>query len=106
MRNYSNIYTKDQAYRAIIQLRPMNDKAYDYILDLIEKRNDCFINKEEKLKTGVDIYINNNSFAVAIGKKLKDKFKGTLKLSRKLHSRDRVSSKPLYRVTVCFRLNQ
>ncbi|MBI2663525.1 hypothetical protein HYX15_03270 [Candidatus Woesearchaeota archaeon] len=106
MHKYSDIYTTDRNYQAIIQIRPKNMEVYDFVINLIRERKNCFINKEEELKTGIDIYINDKTFAVAVGKKLKSRFGGTVKLSRKLHSRDRQTSKALYRVTVCFRLNQ
>tara|TARA_Y100000310_G_scaffold159627_1_gene159268 strand:- start:30100 stop:30414 length:315 start_codon:yes stop_codon:yes gene_type:complete len=101
----SDIYTHERNFQAIIQLRPKNKETYDFVLDLIQHRKNCLINKEVLQKTGIDIYINDKSYAMSIGKKLKKKFKGTITLSRKLFSRDRVTSKAVYRVTVCFRLN-
>jgi len=93
-------------YEAIIQLRPADQKVFEYVHKFIENRNDCFISRQEKLKTGVDIYISSKHVAMAIGKKLKSTFPGELKLSRTLYSRSRQTSKDIYRVTVLFRLKQ
>ncbi len=38
-----------------------------------------------------------------MAKKLSQSFKGDLKSTRTLHTRDKQRSKELYRVTVCFR---
>ena len=47
--------------------------------------------------------ISSNKFARALGKKMKKSFKGVLKESKKLFGRDKMKSRDLYRVTVCFR---
>ena len=58
------------------------------------------------LKSGVDYYISSNKIARQIGKQLRMNFKGELKESSELYSRDRITSKDLHRVTVCFRLKE
>lgn len=91
-------------YEAIIQLRPFNKEVFDYIINEIENRKNVYIAKKIEKKYGIDIYITSNSFAMALGKKLKHKFNGDLKLSRALYCTDRLTSRLLYRVTVLFRL--
>lgn len=102
MRKY--ILSKDQYYEAILQLRPKNKKVLDYVLKQIEKRKNVFISKRIELKTGIDLYMSDRKFTMALGKKLKKTFKGNVKLSRKLYGFDRVRGKKVYRVTVLFRL--
>ncbi len=63
-----------------------------------------WIAKEEKHKTGMDYYISSNRFLLQLGKKLKKSFKGEFKVSRRIYTQDRMSSKNVYRVTVLFRL--
>jgi NMD protein affecting ribosome stability and mRNA decay len=99
-----NIYLSGQYFEAKIQLRPFNKKVYDFILKQVARRKDVFITKEIKCKTGMDIYLTNQRFSRSLGKKLKDNFKGELKITRTLHSRDRLRSKLRYRATVLFRL--
>jgi|SRR3989344_1100284 len=93
-------------FQAIIQLRPNDEKLLNFVLSQVKERKYVFISKEVKLKTGIDLYISDQKFARALGKKLKKSFKGKLILSRQLHTRDRMSSKDIYRVTVCFRLDE
>lgn len=93
-------------YEAIIQLRPFDEKLYNFVLERIKERENAFISKEVEIKTGVDIYVSDQRFARALGKKLKNTFKGKLILSRTLHTRNRQTSREVYRVTVCFRLDE
>lgn len=91
-------------YESILQLRPYDKKILNYVKKRVEKRKDVFISKEVKLKKGIDLYLTSNKFALILGKKLKKAFKGEVKISRKLFSRNKLTSKRLWRVTVCFRL--
>ncbi|MEK6922941.1 MAG: NMD3-related protein [Nanoarchaeota archaeon] len=90
-------------YEAIIQLRPSSEESMRFVENRIKKSN-AWISKKTLLKTGVDYYVSSNRVARQIGKGLKTTFKGELKESRKLFSRNRLTSKDMYRVTVCFRL--
>ena len=92
-------------YEAIIQLRPADKKVIDFVRSQIKERK-AFISKEEILKTGVDIYMSDQRFARSLSKKLKVKFCGEVKLTRKLHTVSKSSGKKLYRVTVLFRLKE
>lgn len=91
-------------FEAIIQLRPYNTEVLNFVKKKIEKRENVEISKEVKLKTGIDLYLTSQRFARALGKKLKKTFKGKLVLTRKLHTISKKTGKPLYRVTVLFRL--
>lgn len=100
----TDIYCKDSTrYQAKIQLRPKNKEILKFIRAQIKKRKDVFIAKEEFLKEGVDIYITDQRFARSLGKKIKDNFKGDLKITRTLKTRNRQTSKDVYRATICFR---
>jgi NMD protein affecting ribosome stability and mRNA decay len=94
---------KTNYYEAIIQLRPYDDEVFDFIIAEVEKREPIFIQRVEKLKTGIDIYISSQAFARRIGVQLRKKFKGEMKITRKLHTQHRLTSKLLYRATVLFR---
>ena len=54
----------------------------------------------------MDFYLSSNSFAIALGRALYDKFGGELKISKKLFSQHKSTSKLLYRMTVLFRMAQ
>ena len=93
-------------YEAILQLRPYNEDVVKFVLVQIKERKNVFIAKEVKLKTGIDLYISDQRFTQALGKKLKKRFKGKLIKSKKIHTVNRLTSKIVYRVTVCFRLDE
>jgi len=95
-----------QYYQGILQIRNPNQECINFIDNQFKNNKKAWIAKIETLKTGIDYYISSNKFLLALGKKLKKSFKGELIVSRRLHTQDRVTSKKLYRVTVCFRLLQ
>lgn len=90
-------------YEGKIQIRPYHQEIMNFIENQARKYN-IYISKQVKVKEGIDIYVSSNKFARIVGKKLKKSYNGELKESKKLFGKDRMSSKNLYRVTVCFRL--
>ena len=94
-----------QYFEGILQLRNPNEEVLNFIKNQFKNNKKAWIAKEEELKTGIDIYISSNRFLLALGKRLKKSFKGELKVSRKLHTKNRLTSKQVYRVTVLFRLS-
>ena len=96
----------DQSYyEGTLQLRNPNEEVLNFISNQFKKNEKVWIAKQEKLKTGIDLYISSNRFLLSLGKKLKKSFKGELKTSRTLHTKHRLTSKDIYRVTVLFRLD-
>ncbi len=92
-------------YQAKIQIRPYNEEVVRFINNQVKRDKKVFVSKVLMNKGGIDFFVSSNKFARIVGKKLKKSFKGELIESVKLHTRDRIKSKNLYRVTVCFRLN-
>ena len=90
-------------YEAIIQLRPASYPIIKFVKDIIKKREDVFISKEERQKTGIDLYISSKSLAMTIGRMLKKRFGGKIILSRSIYGVQKASSKRLYRLTLCYR---
>lgn len=90
-------------FEAIIQLRPHDDELVEFVYKQIEKEEHAFISKVVELKEGFDLYVSSNKFALKMGKRLSQSFKGETKISKTLHTRDKMRSKDLYRMTVCFR---
>jgi len=93
-----------QYFEGILQLRNQNEECVNFIKNQFKNNEKVWIAKEVKLKTGVDYWVSSNRFLLSLGKKLKKSFKGELKTSRKLYSRNRMTSKDIYRVTVLFRM--
>ena len=91
-------------YEAIIQIRHKNQEVLNFVKTETKKRKDLLIIRESEFKYGLDLYLTSQRFARALGKKLKKRFDGELKLTRTLHTFDRKTSKKVYRVTISFRL--
>ena len=92
-----------QYFEGILQLRDPTKEVLNYFYKLISQRKDVRIMKEVKLKTGYDFFLTSNKALMMIGKKLYTRFGGEQKISRKLHTVRKQTSKRLYRVTVMFR---
>jgi len=90
-------------FQGILQLRDAGQDIYDWVYDTIERDGKAHIAKEKILKNGYDLYLDDNHYLLSLGKKLKEKFPGEVIVSKRLHSRDRMTYKVLYRVTVLFR---
>lgn len=98
------IFSKDKYFEAVIQLRPETEEVLRFIQNQLAKRKDVLIARIVRADYGIDIYLTSQRFARALGKKLKKSFKGTLKMSRQLFTKNTQTSKDVYRVTVLFRL--
>jgi NMD protein affecting ribosome stability and mRNA decay len=101
----STVYRKDNYWEAVIQLRPFRDEVFDYIeKQMMKTPHEVDVTKIVELKTGIDIFITSQRFARQLGPKLKKRFyRGEVKITRKLHTRDKQRSKNVYRATVLFR---
>ncbi|MBI1972917.1 hypothetical protein HYS50_02845 [Candidatus Woesearchaeota archaeon] len=90
-------------YEATLQIRPFNQEVFQCVIKEVGRRKDVSIAKIEELKTGIDVFLSSQRFARALGKKLKDRFGGSLIISKKINRRDRQTGIILYRATVLFR---
>lgn len=90
-------------YEAILQIRPKKASVLEFVRNESEKLS-TKISKEISMDFGTDFYISSRKSAIKIGKQLKRQFKGTLKVTKSLHGKDRQSSKLIYRITILFRL--
>jgi len=90
-------------YQGILQLRNTTKRLIDFVKKDI-KKNRIGIAKTVKLKNGNDFYLSSNKYILGLGKTLKKRFYGELKVSRKLFSQDRLTCKKIWRITVLFRM--
>ena len=100
------IYTNNQSYEGVLQLRPYDKQVLDYVYSEIERNGTVFITKEVEKKYGIDLYLTNKFFLIQLGKNLRKRFPGKVTQSRALHTRDRQTSRLVYRTTICFRLTK
>ena len=90
-------------FEGVLQLRNPTEELLDFVWNQIEKA-EVYVAKEIPHKRGVDLYLSSNKFLHQLAKKLAASFKGQLKKTATLHTRDRQSSKEKYRVTVLFEI--
>ena len=90
-------------FEGILQLRNVSQKVYDWVYDRIEQDGKAWVAKEKIIKSGYDLYLSDQHYLQALGKKLKARFAGELIVSQRLHTTERMTQKKLYRVTVLFR---
>ncbi len=91
-------------YEGILQLRNPSKQVLDYVYKTIDRDNQAWISQEKKVRGGYDLYLSSQKYLRTLGKKLKERFPGVMKTSRKLFTVQRGTGKRLYRVNVLFRL--
>ncbi|MBN1792288.1 hypothetical protein JW826_01240 [Candidatus Woesearchaeota archaeon] len=97
-------------FEAILQIRsrsePVLKESVEYLQERISglRQRGVFINKVERFEDGFDLYLTSNKLAQVLGRELLDKFGGGLKVSPRLFSKNKQTSKELYRVNVFIEL--
>ncbi|MBW2986199.1 hypothetical protein KY333_02400 [Candidatus Woesearchaeota archaeon] len=86
-----------------LQLRNPTPEVINFVMKKIKQDKHVWIAKTEKVRNGIDLWLSSNKFLQDIGAKLKKRFTGVLKKSKKLHTQHKITSKLLYRGTVMFR---
>lgn len=95
-------------YEGILQLRNPNKEVVDFIRKEIagERERGVHITHEEDVAygKGIDFYITSQRYLQTLGLKLQKRFGGILKVNPRIFSRDRQTSRDVYRVNVLFEL--
>ena len=94
--------SRSDYFQGILQLRNVNEEILSFVHNQIKKRGDVAVTRTVKYSNGIDLYITSQKFIRILGKKLKDSFGGELKISYKLHTRNK-QGKDLYRVNALFK---
>lgn len=99
-----------QYFEAILQLRNTANCHFYEVASRIEssvegkKREDIFITKVEKVRGGLDYYLSSKKFAKSLGETLSHLYGGEFQANPRLFSRNRQTSKDIYRLNVLVRL--
>ncbi len=101
------VFTQESArsggyFEAVLQLRNVAQDVVDFVLSSVEEHK-AFISKKEWLDHGVDLYMSDKKVTQKMGRLLQQKFGGMVKTSAKIFTRDRLTLKDVYRVTVLFK---
>ena len=98
------ISAKSTYYEGTLQGRGITAVVEEFI-DLAIERGEAhgnFLVRRDKVKDGFDYYFTKNKFVQKLAVSLKTQFGGSSKLSRRLVTRNRQSSKELYRMTILY----
>jgi NMD protein affecting ribosome stability and mRNA decay len=101
---------KTNYFEGIFQLRNTKSREFMHIYKLILKetqraaKNGVAITKEEQVNNGIDFYFTSQRFIQQLGPKLYKNFGGELKVNASLFTRNRQTSKDVFRVNVLLRL--
>jgi len=91
-------------FEGTLQLRGVYAEVVEFAIHEIEKKEDGNVAKIEELDNGVDIYMAPQKFLRSLGTKLQQHFGGQVIVSKKLHTKNRLTSKEVYRVNMLFRM--
>lgn len=91
-------------FEGILQLRSPNKEVADFIRCEAAKESQI-ITKEEKVRNGIDFYFASKKFLRTLGHRLQRTFSGELKFSARLHTRNRQTSRDVYRLHILFRVS-
>lgn len=96
----------NEYFEGVLQLRYPSEELLDFVDHAITNHGRVRIAKQKKMPDGVDLYLSNQRFLQHVGKQLNKRFSGQLKITTRLFTRDKTTSKDVHRVTVLFRLAQ
>jgi nonsense-mediated mRNA decay protein 3 len=68
------------------------------------RKNNIFVSKTKKQPNGLDLTISDQKKIQKLGNELKENFGGILKISPRLHTKDKQTSKEIYRVNVFYEM--
>ena len=94
---------KGQYYEGVLQLRDCEESVLEYAVKLVDEKQGVFINKMEIVTNGWDLYCSSSLYLRTLTKQLREKFGGIVKSSKKLFSRNHLTSKDVYRTAFLFR---
>jgi len=90
-------------FEGILQIRHGNQELIDWILKKVQEDGKAKVTKAKKVRNGVDLYVTDQHYLQSLGKKIKQNFIGIYKVSTRLHTTDKMTSKLLYRISVLFK---
>lgn len=88
-------------FTGILQLRNINNEILEYLERIIKEKN-IIITKKKKVKNGIDLYFYDKHKILQISELLLKNFGGFVNKGAKLFSKDRQTSKEIYRLNVCY----
>ena len=85
-------------------MRNPTEELLDFLAKEIKEKGNVFVAKTKKVGDGIDLYISSQRYLRTLGNKLQERFPGQPEVSSSLHTRNRQTSRDVYRVNVLFRM--
>ena len=89
-------------YEGVFQLRQISNEILKTIIEKINKSKH-WISKSTTHRNGIDLQVSSKKFISNLARELIKKYGGTLKQSPKLFSKNRQTSKEVYRLAVLYK---
>lgn len=90
-------------FEGVLQLRNASDEAVDWVYDEIQRTGKTRVAKAKEVAGGIDLYLSSQHYMQTLGRQLQQRFGGILKITSRLHTRNSLTSRDVYRMTVLFR---
>lgn len=90
----------DRYFEGILQLRNTTQEIVDFVNNDLRSGH-IAVSQVKEVKNGLDYYLSDNDYTMAISKRLQKKFGGEVKVTSTLHTK--IRGKDAYRVTALFR---
>lgn len=87
-------------FEGILQLRNPNQEIVTFVEEDLHNGH-IAVSQVKEVKNGLDYYLSDNDYTMALSKRLQKKFGGEVKVTSTLHTK--IKGKDAYRVTALFR---
>src|SRR3990172_4816438 len=91
-------------FEGILQIRDGSKELLAWVHNRIIADGRARVAKEKKVTNGIDLYLSDQHYLQNLGRKIKEKFTGILKVSKRLHTMNKMTSRHVYRITVLFKV--
>ena len=95
--------SNNQYFEGILQLRNPSQEIIDFIESKLKKHEKFSISKIVEQKEGLDLYVSDKRYMQRLAQELQKQFGGLIKTSPQLFSRNKQTSKDIFRVNTCIR---
>lgn len=95
-----------QYFEGVLQLRNASEEVRDAVKRDLAKYapKGVHLTKEKEVRGGVDLYVTSGTFLRSFAADMHNRYGGELKLTARLFTRDRLTSREVYRVMALIRL--
>jgi len=99
-----NALPRADYFEGVLQLRPATQEVLDFLHRFEAEHLRFRVTKETPLAgDNIDLWVSSQRMLVVLAKQLREKFQGTVTISRRIQGYHKETSKARYRVSVLFK---